>query len=276
MKEIKIGNKRTKLLLKILSLCVIVTIILGGVSLAMFIGENMSDKHIIKPEGFYFASDSLQEGTAMKHEMNNWNTSKDYTVILDIRNWQDSLRSSSIDIDYTLSVDDASLQIQVNDTTISNGGTLHLSSSSETTDKVIITVPSGHKPANNKFKVTAVAKPSTAGTGFTQTMYGEFSLNEKTTTFDAELEKHNNYIDIRIGVAGETNVAITWPSWVTIDTTDQLLSNVTGKNTTFHIAQDSSHIVRFFVTDTIKESEYFTVTANGRTARIDVLGQISN
>ena len=54
MKEIKIGNKRTKLLLKILSLCVIVTIILGGVSLAMFIGENMSDKTYYKARRFLF------------------------------------------------------------------------------------------------------------------------------------------------------------------------------------------------------------------------------
>lgn len=276
MKKQNIGNKRTMLILKILSLCVIVMIILGGVSLAKFINETKSDKHMIRPENFYFASDSLQEGTAMIHEMNNWNMSKDYTVVLDIRNWQDSLRTSSIDIDYTITVDDAQLNLQVNEQNISNGATLKLSSATETTDKVIITVPGGHVPTNHTFKVTAVAKPSSENTGFTQTLLGEFKLIEKTTTFDAELEKHNNYFDIRIGVAGASNVEITWPLWVTIDTTDQLISSITDKKTTFHLAQDSSHIVRFFITDTINESDYFTVTANGRTAQIDVLGKISN
>ncbi|MCG4877623.1 hypothetical protein L0N00_14400, partial [Eggerthella lenta] len=103
MKRKKKYNSKAiqKKLLRILVVLVLIVLTLGSLTLAKYMSQLNSDKIIGRPDGFYFESDYLTVNNS-PYEMQNWNRDKDYSFIVDIRNFQDSLRASEMDVSYKL------------------------------------------------------------------------------------------------------------------------------------------------------------------------------
>ena len=270
MKKIKfnISSKETRrLLLKILGCLIVVVALLGGYTYSRYANDLNSDRIMGTPDNFFFESDFLTVNNT-SHEMQNYNKDKDYNFAIDIRNFQDTLRPSAMDITYTLSISNFTgtgtngIQATLGDTRITNSNTeFTLTSGSTVTNQLLITVPAGYTVPSNEIKISATAKPTDAN-GYTKTISGTFKLVENTSTFDIELENHRDYYDLLIGVAKDKqNMKVTWPSWLTPDTTIEELKSASTTSASYQTnGQDSSVRLRFFVTGTVNTTDKITVT----------------
>lgn len=270
MKKIKfnISSKETRrLLLKILGCLIVIVALLGGYTYSRYANDLNSDRIMGTPDNFFFESDFLTVNNT-SHEMQNYNKDKDYNFAIDIRNFQDTLRPSAMDITYTLSISNFTgtgtngIQATLGDTRITNSNTeFTLTSGSTVTNQLLITVPAGYTVPSNEIKISATAKPTDAN-GYTKTISGTFKLVENTSTFDIELENHRDYYDLLIGVAKDKqNMTVTWPSWLTPDTTIEELKSASTTSASYQTnGQDSSVRLRFFVTGTVSTTDKITVT----------------
>lgn len=264
--------KIQKLLLKIIGCLVVIIALLGGYTYSRYANDLNSDKIMGTPDDFFFESDFLTVNST-SHEMQNYNKDKDYNFAIDIRNFQDTLRASEMDITYTLEISDfntngTGIKATLGDTEITNLSTkFTLTSGAPITDQLLITVPSGVVPSNNTIKIKATASPDTGATGFEKTISGTFRLVENTSTFDIELENHKDYYDLLIGVAKSgQNITVTWPVWLTPDTTIAELSNAGATQTTYTTSKndtDTSVRLRLFVTGQVNENDNITVSDGG-------------
>lgn len=266
--EFNISSKETRrLLLKILGCLIVVVALLGGYTYSRYANDLNSDRIMGTPDNFFFESDFLTVNNT-SHEMQNYNKDKDYNFAIDIRNFQDTLRPSAMDITYTLSISNFTgtgtngIQATLGDTRITNSNTeFTLTSGSTVTNQLLITVPAGYTVPSNEIKISATAKPTDAN-GYTKTISGTFKLVENTSTFDIELENHRDYYDLLIGVAKDKqNMTVTWPSWLTPDTTIEELKSASTTSASYQTnGQDSSVRLRFFVTGTVNTTDKITVT----------------
>ena len=238
---------------------------IGSVTLARYVSGEDSNWFQIKPENFYFASDLLKPGRSGDQTITlyNWDKDQDYVFFMDIRNWEDDYRITPGDITYQVSTDSAGITSAVkNDTS----GTYTIGGPGAQTQKLVITVPAAAGLSTNRVKVTVKASP--VDSGYTKTLSGTFELKEGEETCHTEVEFHNEYIDLLIGVDREQTVDITWPSWLTPDNTNSWQEAAVGNSGSVSLKDDSSCRLRFFVTGE-RTAAPFTVTAMG--ASKDVL-----
>ena len=267
-KQSDINSKKTqKLLLKILGCLVVLIVLLGGYTYARYANDLNSDRIMGTPDNFFFESDFLTVNNTA-HEMQNYNKDKDYNFAIDIRNFQDTLRASEMNITYTLEISDFTngIKATLGDTEITDlRKKFTLNSGSPITDQLLITVPSGVAPTNNTITIKATASPDTGATGFKKVISGTFKLKENTSTFDVELENHKDYYDLLIGVAKSgQSITVTWPAWLTPDTTITELSNATATTATYQTtAPDTSARLRLFVTGKVNENDNIKVSDGG-------------
>lgn len=255
MKRKKLDNKQIqKLLLSILGCLIVIIVLLGGYTYSRYANDLDSDKIIGTPDNFFFESDFLTvNGT--NHQLQNWNKEKDYNFAIDIRNFQDTLRTSAMDITYRLEISDLNTKVkatlgseEIND----SNTTFTLTANTTKTDQLLITVPKGGIPTNNKISIKAIAEPKNGVNGFKKEISATFELIENTSTFDIQLENHSDYYDLLIGVANKDQIInVTWPFWLTPDNTVKELENANATSATYKTTEnDSSVRLRLFVTGT--------------------------
>jgi len=236
---------------------------IGTVTLARYVGGYETGWLQIKPEKFYFTSDILEpKGNTVT--LYNWNSSQDYVFFTDIRNWEDDFRVSPDKVSYhvTITADGTDGITGAVNGTQSPDGTYTIAGGLAQTQKLVITVPAGKKPTENRIKVTVKAEPAD-GSGYTKTLTGTLVLKEGTETCKAEAEVHNAYIDLLIGVDKGQTVGITWPSWLTPDNTNIWMAGAQGSTGSVTLEDESSCRLRFFITGEGKTSDSFKVTEDG-------------
>ena len=194
--------------------------------------------------------------------MQNWNRDKDYSFIVDIRNFQDSLRASEMDVSYKLEISElgSNVTASLNGDNVTSNTTFTMSADQTVTDQLLITVPKGKTPFNNKIQIKATAVPESSN-GYSKEISAVFTLQENSSTFELQLENHKDYYDLLIGVAksGQT-MTINWPSGFTPDSTvTELKSASTTSASYITNGDDTSVRLRFFVTGTIDKSTSFSV-----------------
>lgn len=268
----KFGTKRTqKKLLKILGLLCVIMLVLGSFTFAKYFNLFDSDKIIGRPDGFFFESDYLTVNNT-EHTMENWNTDKDYSFVIDIRNFQDTLKSAESNITYKLTISELGTNVNatLNGTAVGADSEFTMTANSPITDQLLITIPKGKTPSDKKITIQATTL-SSASNGYTKTISAVFHLVPNNTTFDLQLENHKDYYDLLVGVAKNSEVMeITWPSSFTPDTTVKELegANADSKTVTYTTASDdSSARLRFFVTGTLNKDEYFIVKDKSGTTK---------
>lgn len=265
-----------KKLLKILGTLIVITVVLGSFTLAKYINILNSDKMIGRPDGFYFESDYLTVNNT-GHTMENWNTEKDYSFVIDIRNFQDTLKSAESDITYKLTISELGTNVKatLNNNTVTADTQFIMSANAPITDQLLITVPAGKTPTNKKITIQATTVSATSN-GYTKTISAVFELVANNTTFDLQLENHKDYYDLLVGVAkNNETMTITWPSSFTPDTT---VSELEAANASSNTAQyktsleDSSARLRFFVTaGSLNKDDIFTVKdSSGNSKQIKI------
>ncbi|MFQ6860856.1 MAG: hypothetical protein ACLRUO_03750 [Beduini sp.] len=272
----KFGTKRTqKKLLKILGLLCVIILVLGSFTFAKYFNLFDSDKIIGRPDGFFFESDYLTVNNT-EHTMENWNTDKDYSFVIDIRNFQDTLKSAESDITYKLTISELGTNVNatLNGTAVDADSEFTMTANSPITDQLLITIPKGKTPSDKKITIQATTL-SSASNGYTKTIGAVFSLVPNNTTFDLQLENHKDYYDLLVGVAKNSEVMeITWPASFTPDTTvkELLGANATSRTVQYTTtSDDSSARLRFFVTGTLNKDEYFIVKdKSGTTKQIKI------
>lgn len=272
----KFGTTRTqKKLLKIVGLLFAITIVLGSFTFAKYFNLFDSDKIIGRPDGFFFESDYLTVNKT-EHTMENWNTDKDYSFVIDIRNFQDTLKSAESEIAYKLTISELGMNVNatLNGTAVGADSEFTMTANSPITDQLLITIPRGKTPTDKKITIQATTL-SSASNGYTKTIGAVFSLVPNNTTFDLQLENHKDYYDLLVGVAKNSEVMeITWPSSFTPDTTvkELLGANATSRTVQYTTtSDDSSARLRFFVTGTLNKDEYFIVKdKSGTTKQIKI------
>ena len=239
---------------------------IGSVTLARYVSGEDSNWFQIKPEDFYFTSDLLKPGRSGDQTITlyNWDKDQDYVFFMDIRNWEDDYRITPGDITYQVSTDSAGIISAVDNDT---SGTYRISGPLAQTRKLVITVPASAGLSTNRVKVTVKASPEDSG--YTKTLSGTFELKEGEETCHAEVEFHNEYIDLLIGVDRGQMVEITWPSWLTPDNTNSWQETAVGNSGSISLMDGSSSRLRFFVTGTRTE-DTFTVTAMGTTKPVPI------
>lgn len=252
-----------KKLLKIAGVLVVIVGLLGAYTYARYLTVNTSDDYVGTPKNFYFESDYLTVNH-QTHSMQNWNTDRDYSFVIDIRNFQDTLRASTSDIEYKLNISELAenkITAKVNGAEVSDSARFTLGADQANTDQLVITVSSGFRPSSNKITVEATAVNNSSNT-FTKTISATFTLVENTSSYDLVLENHRDYYDLLIGTAKSGNtITVTWPSWLAPDSTVEELKNAgatTGNYTT--TKNDSSARLRFFVSGTVNKDDVIKVT----------------
>ena len=263
MKRKKKYNSKAiqKKLLRILVVLVLIVLTLGSLTLAKYMSQLNSDKIIGRPDGFYFESDYLTVNNS-PYEMQNWNRDKDYSFIVDIRNFQDSLRASEMDVSYKLEISElgSNVKASLNGNNVTSNTTFKMSADQTVTDQLLITVPKGETPSNNKIQIKATAVPESSN-GYSKEISAVFTLIENSSTFELQLENHKDYYDLLIGVAksGQT-MTINWPSGFTPDSTVTELKNATTTSASYTTNGDDTSVrLRFFVTGVIDKSTSFSV-----------------
>ena len=263
MKRKKKYNSKAiqKKLLRILVVLVLIVLTLGSLTLAKYMSQLNSDKIIGRPDGFYFESDYLTVNNS-PYEMQNWNRDKDYSFIVDIRNFQDSLRASEMDVSYKLVISElgSNVNASLNGDDVTNNTTFKMSADQTVTDQQLITVPKGKTPSNNKIQIKATAVPESSN-GYSKEISAVFTLIENSSTFELQLENHKDYYDLLIGVAksGQT-MAINWPNGFTPDSTVTELKSASTISASYTTNGDDTSVrLRFFVTGTIDKTKSFSV-----------------
>ena len=233
---------------------------IGTMTFARYVGGYESGWLQIKPNKFYFTSDLLEpKGNVL--QLYNWNAEQDYLFFMDIRNWEDDFRVTSEDITYQVAVraDGANgVTSSVQGITPADG-IYRIPGGQAATQKLIITVPAGAKPAGNEIKVTVKAKPAD-GKGYTKTLTGTFELTKGTESLRTSAKVHNAYIDWLIGVDEGQTVGIDWPSSLTPDSTNKWLTEARNGSGSIALEDQSSCRLRFFITGTVTDGDVFHVT----------------
>lgn len=262
-----------KKLLSVLTVLVLIVLVLGSFTFAKYRNQLQSDNIIGRPEGFYFESDYLTVNDS-SYEMQNWNRDKDYSFIVDIRNFQDSLRASEMDVSYKLVISELGSNVTalLNGNEVTSDTTFKMSADQTVTDQLLITVPQKKIPTDNKIQIKATAVPESSN-GYSKEISAVFTLKENSSTFELQLENHRDYYDLLIGVAksGQT-MTINWPSGFTPDSTVTELKDATGSTATYTTTKDDSSVrLRFFVTGTIDEATSFSVKdSNGNEKNVKI------
>ena len=238
---------------------------IGAVTFARYVGGYESRWLQIKPEKFYFTSDQLNRKGDAVIDLYNWNQEEDYLFFMDIRNWEDDLRVSEGPVIYSVTVEGAD---GIKSAVAQPGNDMKTQDSYElpgnlpATQKLVITVPGGVTPVDNQVKVKVKARPE-GGKGYTRTLSGKFTLNKGAQTVEAEVEVHNAYIDLLIGVDKGQSLKVEWPSCLTPDNTNRWLTQAVGTDCEVTLEERSSCRLRFIVTGTVGSGDHFTVTENG-------------
>ena len=240
---------------------------IGTVTFARYVGGYESGWFQIRPDKFYFASDMLAS-KGKTTQVYNWDTTQDYLFFMDIRNWEDDFRIAPETITYqvTVKADGTSgVTGEVKGLTPTNGR-YTMTGGIAATQKLVVKVPAGQKPAGNEVKVTVKAKPAD-GKGYTKTLTGTFKLTEGMETFRAEKEVHNAYIDLLIGVDKGQTVTIGWEPYLTPDNTNQWLTEAKNGSSTVVLEDQSSCRLRFFITGEATGAKPFVVKDGEGTVR---------
>jgi len=224
---------------------------IGTVTLAKYINGNQSGWLQIMPEKFYFASNILEEPKnteAVAHQLYDWNPAQPYLFFMDIRNRKDDLRVTPGDIIYNVSVESDELTgmtSAVDGSSPVSGGYV-ITGGNPQVQKLAITVPAGQSDGNASAKlvVTVKAKPQ-GGIGYTRTLKGTFQLNKGEEDCKAQLETHNAYIDLLVGVDRGQTVTVTWPSCLAPDNTNPWMNGVQGSSRELTLRDEESCRLRF-------------------------------
>lgn len=236
---------------------------IGTVTFARYVGGYESGWLQIKPDRFYFTSDILEsEGNTV--ELYNWDSKQDYIFFMDIRNWEDDFRVTAENIVYHVSIkaDGTSKITSAVKGVTAADGTYTMTGGLAATQRLVITVPAGEKPAGNEIQVMVKAEPVDKK-GYTKTLTGTFKLKEGTESFRTETEVHQAYIDLLIGVDKGQTATIAWPSWLTPDNTNPWLTGAANGSCQVTLEDQSSCRLRFLITGPGNAGDKFQVTDEG-------------
>ena len=235
---------------------------IGTVTLARYIRGEETGWLQIKPEKFYFTSNVLESGgTDSAVQLYNWDQRQDYMFFMDIRNWADDFRITPGDIRYSVEINaGAAVGVTgaVSGSSAADGGYL-LPGGLANTQKLVITIPAGQIPTGNQVEVKVKAKPD-RGIGYGKTLSGIFQLNEGAEDCKVQVEAHNTYIDLLVGVDRGQTVTVAWPDCLTPDNTNRWIKDAVGASETVTLGDKASCRLRFFVTGTAGSGDVFTVT----------------
>ena len=245
--------------------CLAVMSGVGTVTLARYVGGAQSGWLQMLPEKFYFTSNVLESGgTSPVTQLYNWDQRQDYMFFMDIRNWADDFRITPGDIRYSVEIDAGSavgVTGAVNGSSAADGGYL-LSGGLANTQKLVITIPAGQIPAGKQVEVKVKAKPD-RGIGYGKTLSGIFQLNGGAEACKVQVEAHNTYIDLLVGVDRGQTVTVVWPGCLTPDNTNRWIKDAVGASEAITLGDKESCRIRFFVTGTVGSGDAFRVTDAG-------------
>ena len=211
--------------------------------------HNASQSGYLRTENFYFSSNLLTEDGNAVYDLNAGTTS--LSIIL--KNQEDELRISEVDIPYTISVTNVT------------GGTVTLSSASgelskdsADSDTITVTIPSGV----TGFKLTA-----TTNTTYEKTLSATFNVLQEGADFGFSSEEYDGYVELTVWSNGyEGDLAVTVPAGLIPDRTDPRLSSMTYNNSGTNsfsitdIAANESVTYRFFISSGYSTGDDFAVS----------------
>lgn len=222
----------------------------GFVILAMAFGgfyakyvHQESEKKAPIAEKFYFTSDFLRQN------------GKDYTLAsntkqleIELRNYEDDLRSSDSDIKYRYVVKKDGTQIQTDTGTISK--------KTDSGNKVQITI--------NNLKAGKYTVTATAESPFQKTLSASFTIPEESKDLNYKVSdsQQSAYASLQISTdAYDGAIKIQWPSGLIPDSTQKIFENtknlqnnkyVTG-SMTVQVKKYTAYTYRFFKEDIDKD-----------------------
>lgn len=186
----------------------------------------ISDIHIQTAKQFYFNSDTLQVENPT-YLLYDWNGEDIYTIEINLRNYQDSLRYTNENIEYKIEATSGNENVSITTSLTNNAGTLQ--GGSEAEESISIDVESIAKVNEGEFIEVFVTANATSP--YEKTLKATFRIYvQKTDKYEAKLLHEDNlqYANLFIENKDEvSNITIKYDNTkVILDTNNVLLNNI--------------------------------------------------
>lgn len=229
---------------------------------AKYLTQGRNPENLVVTENFYFTSNYLDE-TAPVIPVSAGTSA----VAIELYNYDDALRVSELDINYTITLevkklDDTAAEADVISAAslTPTGGTLAKGALKHSAAVTLDGLKGGYK-----YIVTAVGS-----NGFTKTISATFAVAAEQPAIYKHLTKSDDYVLLTVWTEGDANgtVSIRYPASLVPDNTDPAMRAwVTGASTgTTAFGRYESHMFRFFCDPSTVTADDFAVTLNGMTA----------
>ncbi|NLW70208.1 MAG: hypothetical protein GX061_03915 [Eubacteriaceae bacterium] len=258
----KSNKKALRLWIALLLPLLFASLSLGAVAAAKYTIEKGSDWLQAKAKNFYFTSDILSSSENVpRYQISDFvpgDGEGHSSITFELRNYEDDLRVSQIDVGYTITTDNAAVNTANNNA----GGTITVAGEKATVNLI---VPAGCFDSDGKalIRVTAQSSP------YKKLLIAEFELFKKIDGITAAVydAPDNNTLNLTLTTQdmGGT-VTITTPAAVLPDRTDSRLTGIsydaqTGYTCTFTAAANAQYSFVFFKTSpsTVYNQTNFTI-----------------
>ena len=240
MRKVKKRKKHTKLMLFTF---IIITLFSIGFTFAKYI-DNKENSILYEASAFYLESNYLS----------NIDNTKSYTIekgideiTFTIQNNIDTLRYSTVSINYTVSISDIegkSVKDKAENTISNINGSLQKGSVKSNT----------HTFNNLKDGVYVVTATSTKP--YSKTIKANFIITNSSTNIETRITDMTDSPILQLIINSndyEGNITITWPEGITPDNTNPLFANVgtgyTSASKVMPVSKNAEYIVQFFKED---------------------------
>ena len=226
--KLNIKSRRQLILLIILTVTLVSSLTLGAITLARYISEKNSDG-LLTPEKFYFESNLLSEAGA------EYNIGTD-SITFDLKSYVDSLRTSEVDITYSVAITCTDGSVSIPDG-VNTAGTLSSGASK-------VTVQYNGLPLGKTYTVTASATaPYTKSISATFTLPNENDAVIMTRTQDET--GFISYLTLKTGNIAKSGV-ILWQNGYVPYNAYEPMKNAGGSSHNVTLEPNSTYVFSFF------------------------------
>lgn len=233
-------RNKTAVLLVLFCLCI------GGIAMisAKYINQKKTDNNTVTAKGFYFESDLLD---GKEHTVIPTDSKNTASVTVRLKNFEDDLRYSETDVDYTVSVAEGDTNVAATDVTVKNAdgkatGTI------ATGAKNYADVTLSNLKAGKTYKITA-----TTDNVYKKTLTGTIKVADSDNDVYASVNDENQYIEVTVWTIdynGEVKLSYHDEDLIPDNTNKEMKDAVSGsgkKTITFSKwGANTSHVFRFF------------------------------
>jgi len=191
------SNNRSAFLAYGLLTLVVVVVVIGGIY-AKYFYENDGGSGVVTAKDFYFTSDLLAEDNPLRTIVAS---GADASITFELRNYEDSLRWADDEIEYTVSVKEATAA--QDSATVTHTGKIGKEKETDSVtvqDNVVITIPD--LKVGKTYEVTAVGKA-----GYVKTLKATFVIVNEQKVYK-ELKTVGNQVILTVWTENVTGDAV--------------------------------------------------------------------